>query len=233
MINIERRKPKRCGKPLHHGFDLTIPARARPAFAKHDMRQAPIGQKQPPGGKPAPGRSPLTRLTVTAVARTDRNEPPRGRLRAGAFTLTCAIGGAGIRHAKREGDRATPAGGFTCLGGFFKAQSAPRPQTRLPLQPVKRELGWCDDPQASAYNRPLRLPSRFSHEEMWREDGLYDLVLVLDYNFTRRTKYRGSAIFLHCARPDFSPTQGCIALAPADWRRLLPRLSRRPVVVVR
>jgi L,D-peptidoglycan transpeptidase YkuD (ErfK/YbiS/YcfS/YnhG family) len=228
MVNIARREPKRCGKPLHLGFGFIGRDRV-----KRGAQQAPIGPKPLLAGKLPPGQSHLTRLIVTTVARTDRSEPPRGRLRAGARTFVCAIGSAGIRPAKREGDRATPSGQFACLGGFFNAQRMPRPKAHLPLQPIKRNLGWCDDPRAPSYNRPLLLPSRFSHEEMWREDGLYDLVFVLDYNFTRTAKYRGSAIFLHCARPDFSPTQGCIALAPADWRRLLPCLSRAFVVVAR
>jgi L,D-peptidoglycan transpeptidase YkuD (ErfK/YbiS/YcfS/YnhG family) len=179
------------------------------------------------------GPSLLRHLVVSQIASVDRLMPPRGRMHVGGRALTCAIGGAGIRHSKREGDRATPAGRFACLGGFFKPRATRRLHTLLPLHPIAPELGWCDDPQAANYNRPVQLPSRFSHENMWRDDGLYDLVFVLDYNFSRRAKYRGSAIFLHCARPDFAPTQGCIALAKADWRRLLPRLSRELVVIAR
>ncbi len=68
---------------------------------------------------------------------------------------------------------------------------------------------------------------------MWRRDRLYDLVVVLDYNIYPRRKYRGSAIFLHCARPDFAPTEGCIALAFDDFRRLLPRLARNALLIIR
>ncbi len=223
MVKSGRHKLDRSGKTQQHGFDM----------GQCDLRRGSIRGNGPSCGKLGRGQLLLTRLVVTRVARTDRNAAPRGRLRAGACTKVCAKGGAGIRRAKREGDGATPAGRFACLGGFFNGQSAPRPRTLLPLRATKRELGWCDDPQAPAYNRPLRLPSRFSHEDMWREDGLYDLVIVLDYNFSRRAKNRGSAIFLHCARPDFTPTAGCVALSPADWRRLLPRLSRKTVLVVR
>jgi L,D-peptidoglycan transpeptidase YkuD (ErfK/YbiS/YcfS/YnhG family) len=175
----------------------------------------------------------IRRLIVSQTPSGDRLLPPRGRLQAGNRVMTCALGGAGIRHFKREGDKATPAGRFACLGGFFKPRAAPRQRTLLPMHPIAPSLGWCDDPQATNYNRPVRLPSSFSHEDMWREDGLYDVVFVLDYNFSRRARHRGSAIFLHCARPDFAPTAGCIALAPADWRRLLPRLSRDLIVVAR
>jgi L,D-peptidoglycan transpeptidase YkuD (ErfK/YbiS/YcfS/YnhG family) len=174
----------------------------------------------------------LTRLYVTRAAQCDRRASPRGRLRAGGSIVPCAIGAAGIRRSKREGDGATPAGRFACLGGFFEAAVAPRPRAQFPLQVVKEDMGWCDDPRAANYNRLVRLPSRFGHETLRRDDGLYNLVIVIDYNFTRRTKHRGSAIFLHCARPDFAPTAGCIALAADTWRRLLSRLSRRAVVIV-
>ena len=221
MVNIGRLKPKRCGKTLPRRINARTP----------DFPRGLIGGTGPARDRPDLGGLLLTRLVVTRAARSDRDAAPRGRLRAGACTFVCAIGSGGIRHAKREGDGATPAGRFACLGGFFNPQRAPRPRTLLPLRAVKRDLGWCDDPQAPAYNRLLRLPSRFSHENLWREDGLYDLILVLDHNFSRRAKYRGSAIFLHCARPDFAPTAGCIALSPAAWRRLLPRLSRNLLVI--
>jgi L,D-peptidoglycan transpeptidase YkuD (ErfK/YbiS/YcfS/YnhG family) len=68
---------------------------------------------------------------------------------------------------------------------------------------------------------------------MWRDDELYDVVIVLDYNIKPRRKNRGSAIFLHCAKRDLAPTAGCIALRPADMRRSLPRLSRKTMLIIR
>jgi L,D-peptidoglycan transpeptidase YkuD (ErfK/YbiS/YcfS/YnhG family) len=56
---------------------------------------------------------------------------------------------------------------------------------------------------------------------MWREDGLYDVVVVLGHNDDPPVPGMGSAIFLHCARPDFTPTQGCVALARADLEAVL------------
>lgn len=221
MVNGTQRKPGLGRKTK----DRTNQLAKLPLFDTYAPARAPA--------RPGAEVRLLTRLIVTRAARLERREPWRGRLQIGGASVTCAIGRAGIRHRKREGDGATPAGRFACLQGFFKADCTPRPSARLPLRPIKRDMGWCDDPQAASYNRAIRLPARIGHETLWRDDGLYDLVIVIDYNFSRRAKYRGSAIFLHCARPGFAPTEGCIALAPDVWRRLLPRLSRRAILFVR
>jgi len=154
-------------------------------------------------------------------------------LRAGGLILPCAIGRSGIRHSKREGDGATPVGRWPLLFGFYRADHLPRLAAHTQLDAIRQDLGWCDEPASPLYNRPVRLPFAPSHEEMWRDDGLYDLVIVLGQNLKVRRKGGGSAIFLHCARPDFSPTAGCVALRREDFRRLLPRLSRKTMLVVR
>jgi L,D-peptidoglycan transpeptidase YkuD (ErfK/YbiS/YcfS/YnhG family) len=179
-------------------------------------------------GKRGPAK--LSRLVVTAQP---GSQTSRGLLRAGATTLVCAIGAASISRHKREGDNATPAGHFRLIEGFFKPGIGRRPATPLPFRPIPKTLGWCEDPAAPSYNRPVRLPSQAGHETMWRDDGLYDLVIVLDYNMRPRRRNLGSAIFLHCARPGFTPTAGCVALSAADLRKLLPRLARSAKLIVR
>lgn len=175
----------------------------------------------------------LSRIVATPLPRLSAGGAVRGRLQAGPLTLPCALGAAAITRRKREGDHASPAGHFRLIEGFFKPNTGHRPQARLPIFPINRTLGWCDDPNAANYNRLIRLPSSARHESLWREDGLYDLVIVLDYNLRPRRKGAGSAIFLHCAGPDFAPTEGCIALRHADLRKLLPRLARNTKLVVR
>ena len=114
-------------------------------------------------------------------------------------TLACALGRSGITHAKREGDGATPAGTLAIRYGHYRPDRMGRPFSRVPLRPLSDDLGWCDAPMSPLYNRPCRLPLPASHETMWRRDGLYDVVFVLDYNLKPRRAARGSAIFLHCA----------------------------------
>lgn len=103
---------------------------------------------------------------------------------------------------------------------FYRADRVARPQSRLPVAPLQSDMGWCDAVNDRNYNRPVRLPYPASHEKLWRDDHLYDLVMVLDYNFTARSQGRGSAIFLHLAHDDFRGTQGCAALREADLRRV-------------
>ena len=150
----------------------------------------------------------------------------RGWLTAGPFRIPCALGPAGIVRDKREGDGGTPAGRFPLLWGYYRPDR-PRPAAGgVPLKPLRRDSGWCEAPASARYNRPVRVPALDCTDRMWRTDRLYDLVFVLDQNFSRRSKGRGSAIFFHLARPDMTPTAGCVAIAAADMRKLAPRLAR-------
>lgn len=158
--------------------------------------------------------------------------PGRGRLHVGALVLPCALGPAGVKRLKREGDGATPAGRFRLLDAFWRADRTPRPRLAPPLAPIREGDLWCDDPRAALYNRPARAPFEAGCERMRREDRLYDVVITLDHNQRPRVRGFGSAIFLHIAREGFAPTQGCVAIAPEAMRRLLPRLSRRAVLVI-
>lgn len=167
-------------------------------------------------------------LTLLRVARRIGGEAHEGRLTAGALVLPCALGRAGVTRAKREGDGATPAGRWRLLY-FYLRKPAP---LRAPWRRTRRSDIWCDDPRAFLYNRPLRAPSRLSHEELWRKDGLYDVVGVTDCNMRPARRGRGSAIFFHIARDDLSPTAGCVALRPRDMARLLPRLGREAMIEV-
>ena len=133
---------------------------------------------------------------------------------------------------KREGDRGTPAGRFALLWGYYRPDRWRRRGGGVPLKPMRPDQGWCEDPASPRYNRPVRLPAADCTDRMWREDGLYDLTFVLDQNFARRAKGRGSAIFFHLARPGLTPTAGCVAISPADMRKLAPRLARECVMVI-
>lgn len=147
-------------------------------------------------------------------------------MEVGPVVFPCALGRGGISALKRERDGATPLAVLPLLGGYRKYQLK-AVRSPLPMSPVRNDLGWCDAPSDPNYNRPVRLPYGSSHERMLRPDRLYDICIVLDWNISERRRNRGSAIFLHIARPGFQPTEGCVAVSPGTMRRLLPHLSRQ------
>lgn len=161
--------------------------------------------------------------TEAGFARVLPQGGPQGMLVLDGLMLRCALGRAGIRPAreKQEGDGATPAAAMTLRRVLYRADRGPPPRCAVPVEPLSPEDGWCDDPADRAYNRPVRLPFDGSHEALWRADALYDVIGVLGWNDAPVERGRGSAIFLHVARDDYAPTEGCIALVARDLRRLL------------
>ncbi|GJE74011.1 L,D-transpeptidase family protein [Methylorubrum suomiense] len=182
-----------------------------------------------------PGTGGKRRPAALAMVRVHPlpGSPDAGRLVAGAAVIPCALGRSGVQAVKREGDGASPRGVFRLRGGYYRPDRFPvRPASPLPLRATRRDDGWCDAAQDRRYNRPIRLPSPTSAESMWRDDGLYDLVLDLDHNRGPIRPGRGSAIFMHIAREGFRPTEGCVALRPADLRRLLRRLGPKTRIAI-
>lgn len=144
-----------------------------------------------------------------------------GLLHLPGRTLRAALGRTGISARKQEGDGATPAGTLPLRRVLYRADRLGPPRCVVPLEPIAPNDGWCDDPASPRYNRPVTLPFEDSHEELWRADGLYDVIGVLGWNDAPPERGRGSAIFLHVASPDYAPTAGCIALALPDLLALL------------
>ncbi len=153
--------------------------------------------------------------------RVTQDGPHTGVAVWGGRSFRCALGAAGIRADKREGDGATPSGSFALRRVLYRPDRLARPETRLPVMPIAPEDGWCDDPADPFYNRPVKLPYAGRHERLWRDDHLYDLVVVLGHNDDPVVPGRGSAVFLHLARPDYGPTEGCVALARDDLLTVL------------
>ena len=145
----------------------------------------------------------------------------------------CALGPAGIRTDKREGDGATPAGIWPLRRVLWRPDRLARPATQLPVAPIRPEDGWCDDPGDPAYNRPVALPYAARAESLWRDDALYDVLVVLGHNDDPAVPGLGSAIFLHVARPNYLGTEGCIALALEDLLNVLEEADASSRVVVR
>ncbi len=152
---------------------------------------------------------------MQAIVRRD------GRLLLGGQTFRATLGRGGVSADKHEGDGATPVGVLPLRRVLYRADRGPPPSCVVPIEPLAPDDAWCDDPAHADYNRMVRLPHDARCEELWRTDGVYDLIGVLGWNEAPVVRGRGSAIFLHVARPDYAPTDGCIALALADLRRVL------------
>jgi len=143
-----------------------------------------------------------------------------------------ALGRSGIRALKREGDGGTPLGRFPIRQVLYRVDRGPRPRTELPVRAIREDDGWCDDPAGRNYNRLITLPSKRSAEGLKRADHLYDVVLVLGYNDRPRVRGKGSAIFVHLARPGLTATDGCIALSRRDLLALLAQARPGSPIVV-
>lgn len=146
---------------------------------------------------------------------------PDGLLVLAGQRFRCAIGKRGVREHKEEGDSATPEGVLPLRRVLYRADRMRAPDCVLPIEPIGRDDGWCDDPDDKSYNRMVLLPYAARHEELWRTDGLYDIVGVLGWNDAPVVRKAGSAIFLHVATQDYAPTEGCVALALPDLLRVL------------
>jgi len=149
----------------------------------------------------------------------------RGRLCIGTQVFSCALGKAGTSYHKREGDGASPIGTYAMRFGLYRADGMMRPRTGLHLRPLRPEDGWCDDLVSSRYNRSVCHPFAASAERLWRDDGLYDVLIVLGHNECPLVRGRGSAVFLHAAAPRLTATAGCITLTHADLIKVLCRVG--------
>jgi L,D-peptidoglycan transpeptidase YkuD (ErfK/YbiS/YcfS/YnhG family) len=164
-----------------------------------------------------------------------RSRPGRrslGLLIAGPLSLQVALGRAGIKANKREGDGGTPRGRFRLVRLWWRGDRGPRPRTGLPLRRIGADDAWCEDPADRRYNRPVRRGANAAGDRLRRNDHLYDLIIEIDHNTRPRVAGRGSAVFIHLARPGFAPTAGCVALTGPSLRRLLARCSPATRIII-
>lgn len=155
-----------------------------------------------------------------------------GILQAGDHAYTCAIGRGGFIKDKHEGDGGTPIGEYYLKRVYFRPDKGPAPETLLPIQALTIDDGWCDDPDDPHYNKLIALPFEASYEKMWREDPLYDVVVEISHNDDPPVPGAGSAVFMHIAKPDYEPTEGCVALAQSDLLAVLKDASTTTKIVI-
>lgn len=145
----------------------------------------------------------------------------------------CSFGKNGFIKNKCEGDNKTPIGKWKLNRLFYRSDKIKLPNTQLPALKIQENMGWCDDIKSDCYNQLIKLPFDYSCEKMWRNDDLYDIVIELDYNVNNPVKGKGSAIFLHIAKPDYSGTEGCIAINIDDMLEILPNLNTQTIIDIK
>jgi L,D-peptidoglycan transpeptidase YkuD (ErfK/YbiS/YcfS/YnhG family) len=149
-----------------------------------------------------------------------------GYLKYKNLKFRCALGKAGIKKKGKEGDNITPKGIFKITRIYYRADKINNITTSIKKVKIKKNMGWCDDPNSNFYNKQIKLPSKYSHEKLYRKDSLYDLVLVLNYNTNPIIKNKGSAIFLHIANDSYKRTKGCIALKKKHLVLLISKIKK-------
>lgn len=162
---------------------------------------------------------------IKIASLTTANQTGRLQMGRGARHDPCALGKHGQTYFKKEGDGKTPNGRWRPVQCLYRPDRISRPKTALPTRPLKKNDGWCDAPHDRNYNRPVNWPYTASAEHLWRDDELYDIIIILNHNQRPRIQHRGSAIFMHVAKPGYPPTEGCLALAKPDLLRLLPHIT--------
>ena len=142
------------------------------------------------------------------------------------FKFRCALGKAGIGEKKREGDNVTPTGTFKIVKIYYRSDRIKKISSKFRAIEITKNMGWCDDPNSKNYNQLINLPSKYNHEKLFKKNNIYDLIIVLNYNMKPVIKNKGSAIFIHIAKKNYQPTQGCIALKKNDLLKLLSKISK-------
>jgi L,D-peptidoglycan transpeptidase YkuD (ErfK/YbiS/YcfS/YnhG family) len=173
------------------------------------------------------------RLSAAAQTEAQHLEYRDGRLYWSRGSAAAAVGRAGVKADKHEGDGATPAGKYPLESILYRPDRIATPLSQLPVKPLAPSDGWVDEPADVSYNRPVSLPYPASAEQMWREDDLYDALVVIGYNMNPVVPGAGSAIFLHIATADFAPTAGCVAVKREVLLRLLPLLGPGSQIAIR
>ena len=148
------------------------------------------------------------------------------------YKVKCALGKRGIGIKKKEGDLITPKGRFKINGILYRPDKVKNLITKLRKKMINKKMGWCDDPKSKKYNRLIKLPFKLNFEKLYRNDDIYDIVFILSFNTNPVIKNKGSAIFIHIAKKNYTPTKGCVAIKKRDIKKLAREINRKTIVKI-
>ena len=148
------------------------------------------------------------------------------------YKIKCAIGKRGISRKKKEGDGCTPKGAFKFKYLLYRKDRIFKIRSHLKKIVIKKNMGWCDDSSSNSYNKLIKFPFIYSAEKLYRKESIYDVILVIDYNLKPIVKDKGSAIFLHIAKKNFSSTKGCVAISKKNMKLLLTFINKKTKLII-
>ena len=149
----------------------------------------------------------------------------KGTLKLDDFILKCSIGKNGIKSKKKEGDKCTPKGIFTLGKLYYRADRVKKPYTKISTKIIKKNMGWCDDVTSKFYNKEMKINKNIKHEKLYRNDNVYDYLIVINYNTKKIKPAKGSAIFLHLTK-NYKKTLGCVAVKKKDFLIILKLITK-------
>ena len=155
-----------------------------------------------------------------------------GYLKYKNFKFRCSLGKGGVKKKIKEGDNITPKGIYKITKVYYRADRIKKIKLSIQIIKIKKNMGWCDDSESKYYNKQIKLPTNYTHEKLYREDNLYDLIAVLNYNSNPVKKNKGSAIFIHVAQSSYKKTKGCIALNKMDLIQLISQIKKNTKIKI-
>ena len=146
------------------------------------------------------------------------------------YKVKCSTGKRGIGRKKREGDQITPKGKFKVKYILYRKDRIPNLKTKLTKIIIRKDMGWCDDPNSMSYNKLIRLPFKYNFEKLYKINNTYDIILVLNFNLNPIRKNKGSAIFIHVARKNYKRTEGCVGVSKKDLKKIVSKINKKTIV---
>ncbi len=149
-----------------------------------------------------------------------------------SFIFNCSIGKNGLTFKKKEGDKKTPKGTFNIQYLYYRKDKLNKPETKIKCIPIKRNMGWCDDPKDKKnYNKLIKIKKNIKHEKLFRKDDKYDLLIPICYNMGKVVPGKGSAIFIHLTK-NYNPTMGCVSLKKNDFLIMLRLINKNTKIKI-
>ena len=148
------------------------------------------------------------------------------------YKAKCALGKRGIAFKRKEGDLITPKGEYKIKFILYRKDRLKKITSKIKLIVIKKNMGWCDDPNSNHYNKLVKLPYEYNYEKLYKKENIYDIILVLDYNMNPVIKNRGSAIFIHIAKKNYKKTEGCIAVKKKSLLKIIKDIKKNTKVKI-